>query len=552
VGTDRGLDRGNSYDMGNDILMDETLTQLGTEPVSAAAPAGASVRYEPEFEQLQEEIAKLESVDAVPVNWGEVVETGSRLLSQQSKDLLVACYVCHGLYDRKGYAGLANGLTIISGMIDTYWDTLFPELKRQRARVAALEWLVDRLGRPVSERKPKPAERDAIAASRELLEQLDEVLKEKLGGQGVAWGELYRPVRDYDADFAREAAKQEQAKAAAQREAEQKEAAVATAPDGTVAPAQVSSPQEITSDQDVDKSLRSCQETLKKVATYQRGKNLADPESYRLLRMATWMSVGLPPAQNNVTQMRQVPAERLEFLKQQVESGNHVLLINEVESSIANAPFWLDAHRLTAMALDALGHVDAQQAVTAELAVFLRRLPRLLDYQFMGGLPFADDLTRLWIESDVLAGGDTSSASAPGESGNSPWVEASGTARKLATKGKFREGIMLFQNGRRQAGSRRERFMWDLQQARFCQEAGYVDVAIPQLESLDEEADHFHLEEWEPALSLQIAALLLVCYTKTEGKTELSADRAARLDRMRSRVSRLDAAAALDLITKTK
>jgi len=538
--------------MGNDILMDETLTQLGTEPVSAAAPAGASVRYEPEFEQLQEEIAKLESVDAVPVNWGEVVETGSRLLSQQSKDLLVACYVCHGLYDRKGYAGLANGLTIISGMIDTYWDTLFPELKRQRARVAALEWLVDRLGRPVSERKPKPAERDAIAASRELLEQLDEVLKEKLGGQGVAWGELYRPVRDYDADFAREAAKQEQAKAAAQREAEQKEAAVATAPDGTVAPAQVSSPQEITSDQDVDKSLRSCQETLKKVATYQRGKNLADPESYRLLRMATWMSVGLPPAQNNVTQMRQVPAERLEFLKQQVESGNHVLLINEVESSIANAPFWLDAHRLTAMALEALGHVDAQQAVIAELAVFLRRLPRLLDYQFMGGLPFADDLTRLWIESDVLAGGDTSSASAPGESGNSPWVEASGTARKLATKGKFREGIMLFQNGRRQAGSRRERFMWDLQQARFCQEAGYVDVAIPQLESLDEEADHFHLEEWEPALSLQIAALLLVCYTKTEGKTELSADRAARLDRMRSRVSRLDAAAALDLITKTK
>ena len=551
MGTDRGLDSGNSYNMGNDILMDEALTQLGTEAVSAAAPAGASVRYEPEFEQLQEEIAKLESVDAVPVNWGEVVETGSRLLSQKSKDLLIACYVCHGLYERNGYAGLANGLAILSGMIDTYWDTLFPELKRQRARVAAMEWLVERLGRPVSERKPKPAERDAIAASRELLEQLDEVLKEKLGGQGVAWGELYRPVRDYDADFVREAAKQEQAKAKAEQQQKTESATTATQGD-TVTPAQVSAPREIASDQDVDKSLRSCQDVLKKVATYQRGKNLADPDPYRLLRVATWMSVGLPPAQNNVTQMRQVPAERLEFLKQQVESGNHVLLINEVESSIANAPFWLDAHRLTAMALEALGHVDARQAVIAELAVFLRRLPKLLDYQFMGGLPFADDLTRLWIESDVLAGGDTSSASAPGGSGNSPWVEVSGEARKLATKGKFREGIMLFQNGRRQAGSRRERFMWDLHQARFCQEAGYVDVAMPQLESLDEEAEHFHLEEWEPALSLQIAALLLVCYTKTEGKTALSADRAARLDRMRSRVSRLDAVAALDLITKTK
>jgi len=533
--------------------MDETLAQLGTEPVSADTPAGASVRYEPEFEQLQEEIAKLESVDAVPVNWNEVVDIGTRLLGQKSKDLLVACYVCHGLYDRNGYAGLANGLTIISGMIATYWDTLFPELKRQRARVAAMEWLVERLGVRVPERKPKPAERDAVAACRELLEQLDEVLKEKLGEQAVAWGELYRPLREYDADFAREAAKQEQAKAKAEA-AQQQEAEVASTATqgGTVTPVQVSSSQEIASDQDVDKSLRSCQEILKKVATYQRGKNLADPEPYRFLRMATWMSVGLPPAQNNMTQMRPIPDERLEFLKQQVESGNHVLLINEVESSIANAPFWLDAHRLTAVALEALGHVDARQAVIAELAVFLRRLPKLMDYQFMGGQPFADDLTRLWIESDVLAGSETSSASAPGGSGNSLWVEVSREARQLATKGKFREGVTLFQNGRRQAGSRRERFMWDLQQARFCQEAGYVEVAIPQLESLDKEAEHFHLEDWEPDLSLQIAALLLVCYTKTEGKTELSADRAVLLERMRSRVSRLDAAAALDLITKAK
>jgi len=527
--------------------MDGALAQLGNEPVSADAPAGASVRYDPEFDQLQEEIAKLESVDAVPVNWGEVVDIGSRLLSQKSKDLLVACYVCHGLYDRNGYAGLANGLTILSGMIDTYWDTLFPELKRQRARVAAMEWLVERLGPLVSERTPKPAERDAIAVSRELLEQLDEVLKEKLGEQAVAWGEIYRPVRDYDADFAREVAKQEQAKAE-----QQQETATATAQGGTVTPVQVSSSQEITSDQDVNKSLRSCQDMLKQVATYQRGKNLADPVPYRLLRMATWMDAEIPPVQNNMTQIRQVPAERLEFLKQQVESGNHVVLINEVESSFANAPFWLDAHRLTAMALEALGHVDAQQAVITELAVFLRRLPKLLDYQFMGGQPFADDLARLWIESEVLAGSETVSASAPGETGHSPWLEVSGRARQLATKGKFREGVTLFQDGRRQAGSRRERFMWDLHQARFCQEAGYVEVAIPQLESLDDEAEHFHLEEWEPALSLQIAALLLVCYTKTEGKAALSVDRAARLERMRSRVSRLDAATALDLITKTK
>ena len=90
-----------------------------------------------------------------------------------------------------------------------------------------------------------------------LLEQLEEVLKEKLGEQAVAWGELYRPLRDYDADFAREEAKQQKAK----EEEEKKETeSAATAQGGTVTPVQVSSPQEITSDQDVNKSLRSCQE----------------------------------------------------------------------------------------------------------------------------------------------------------------------------------------------------------------------------------------------------------------------------------------------------
>lgn len=531
--------------------MDAALAKLGIDPVSADAPAGVSVRYEPEFEQLQEEIAKLESVDAVPVNWGEVVAVGTRILGENSKDLLVACYVCHGLFDRNGYAGLADGLTILSGLVSNFWDTLFPELKRQRARVAAIEWLVDRLGILVPRKKPRPAEREAITRCRTLLEQLQESLNEKLGEQAIAWGELFRPIRDYDADFSREEAKQQKA-----REEASMESAAAPPHAAAVASAELSPPQAITSDQDVNKSLRGCQDILRKVAAYKREKDLADPAPYHLLRMATWMDVELPPAQGNMTQLRQVPTERLDFLDQQQQKGKHALLVNEVESSFANAPFWLDAHRMTAMALEALGHMDAQQAVIDNLAVFLQRFPKLPELQFMGGQPFADDLTRLWIDNDVLAGvpagGGSMTAGVQGHAGGAPWLDASREAKQLATKGKFRDGVNIFQEGRRLAGSRRERFLWDLHQAQFCHDAGHVEVAIPQLESLDEEADRYHLEEWEPDLSLQIAALLLVCYTKTEKKTGLSKERASRLERVRSRVSRLDAATALDLITQAK
>jgi type VI secretion system protein VasJ len=533
--------------------MDDAIAKLGSEPISVDAPTGISIRYEPEFEQLQAEIDKLESVNAVPVNWGEVVEVGARILDKKSKDLLVACYMCHGLFDRNGFEGLTNGLTILSDLITTYWDTLFPELKRQRARVAALEWLVERLAPQVTVRKPGSTERDAVKSCKLLVEQLDEVLKNKLGEQAIAWGELYRPLRDYEADFSREEERKQKAK-----EEARKEPAPMQTPAQPAGVAAVLSPSttEILSDQDANKALRSCQDILRKVATYVRGKNLADPFPYRLLRMSTWLDVELPPVQGNLTQIRQIPADRLDFFNQQLQAGNHALLINEVESSFGNAPFWLDAHRFTAMALESLGHMDAQRAVICDLAAFLRRFPKLLEFQFMGGKPFADDQTRLWIETNVLTGPDAGSGlstpSAAGTTENTLWLELSREARQFAVKGKFREGVNVFQERRRQAVSRRDRFLCDLHQARFCQEAGYVEVAIPQLESLDEEGERYHLEEWEPDLSLQIAALLLVCYTKTQVNNELSAARTARVERMRSRVSRLDAAMAFDLITKTK
>ncbi|MBT8439948.1 MAG: type VI secretion system domain-containing protein, partial [Gammaproteobacteria bacterium] len=92
----------------------------------------------------------------------------------------------------------------------------------------------------------------------------------------------------------------------------------------------------------------------------------------------------------------------------------------------------------------------------------------------------------------------------------------------------------------------------DLTQARYCQEAGYVEVAMHQLESLDEDVERYRLDEWEPDLSLEIAALLLTSYAKIEGKKGLSPERAAKRESMQSRVSRLDLATALDLIKNSK
>ena len=226
-------------------------------------------------------------------------------------------------------------------------------------------------------------------------------------------------------------------------------------------------------------------------------------------------------------------------------------LINAVETSFVSAPFWLGAHRYTANALKALGHQVAQMAVIAELAAFLHRFPELLEYSFREGSGFADPDTRDWIDQHVLGEAEVNNPQAHEHTTRAhkdePWVEVYQEAMSLG-RGKFNEGARLFQHGRQQTRSAKERFLWDLHQARYCQAIGHIEVAIHLLESLDDQATHYHLEEWEPERSFEIAELLLNWYQKAKAKSTamLTSERESRRQQLRARISRIDVAKALE------
>ena len=75
------------------------LNTLGIDPIPGASPAGLSARYEPDFEKLSAQIAKLESPDGrSSIKWNEVVDFSTAILSAKSKDLLVASYLSMGLF----------------------------------------------------------------------------------------------------------------------------------------------------------------------------------------------------------------------------------------------------------------------------------------------------------------------------------------------------------------------------------------------------------------------------------------------------------------------
>lgn len=85
-------------------------------------------------------------------NWPEVIERTTDALMTQSKDLMLASWLCEALAHRDHFPGLAFGLHLIARLSDHYWDSLFPDMEDgPDQRLARFSWLDNTLTQVVDE-----------------------------------------------------------------------------------------------------------------------------------------------------------------------------------------------------------------------------------------------------------------------------------------------------------------------------------------------------------------------------------------------------------------
>ena len=108
------------------------------EPISADRPCGESIRAKPVYDQLKE--ARREEDDLNQGEWkherkvadyGQVLKLGQKVLAEQSKDLEVATWLVEALLNREWFSGLAEGLDLVTGLLETYWDKLYPRFDEE-------------------------------------------------------------------------------------------------------------------------------------------------------------------------------------------------------------------------------------------------------------------------------------------------------------------------------------------------------------------------------------------------------------------------------------
>ena len=103
--------------------------------VSPEAPCGEDISYDASFLALEDMLRTkaaggvVEGVEEAveEPNWREIREKSLELL-QRSKDLRVALYLVLALLRTEDLAGLRDGLALLRGLLERFWDQVYPHL----------------------------------------------------------------------------------------------------------------------------------------------------------------------------------------------------------------------------------------------------------------------------------------------------------------------------------------------------------------------------------------------------------------------------------------
>ena len=127
-------------------------------PIPGDNPGGKDLRYAPVYDKIKE--ARREDDTLNQGAWqferkvadhAVVIKLTQEAIATQSKDLQLAAWLTESLIKTRGFAGLLDGLTLCRGLIEKFWDTLYPAIEEDdlELRAMPLDWMGSRLDVPL-------------------------------------------------------------------------------------------------------------------------------------------------------------------------------------------------------------------------------------------------------------------------------------------------------------------------------------------------------------------------------------------------------------------
>ncbi|MEJ7848687.1 MAG: type VI secretion system protein TssA [Pyrinomonadaceae bacterium] len=120
------------------------------QPISGENPSGENLRYSGIYDEIAE--ARRADDDLNQGDWktelklsdfGRVIDLAVPALTSRSKDLQVGVWLTDAITRKKGFPGFRDGLVLLAGLQDKFWETLHPEIDEgdMEGRANAISWM---------------------------------------------------------------------------------------------------------------------------------------------------------------------------------------------------------------------------------------------------------------------------------------------------------------------------------------------------------------------------------------------------------------------------
>ena len=436
-------------------------------PIPGENPSGASLRYAPVFDKIKE--ARRADDDAPQGEWklerktadyALVIKLAGEALATKSKDLQVAAWLTEAILRKEGFQGLKAGLDLIKGLIDNFWDTLYPEMEDGDAemRAAPLEWLGTRMepalrGVPltrtganwfqfkesravgyeaaadtdvkvearnaaIAEGKMSAEAWDSAVAATpkefysgmeetldgilDVLEILKIIGEEKFGDVAPSFGPMRTTLEEIRHTVhgllqkKREVEPDEGAEAPASRES-----AEAPAPEPSwqePAPAKPKPRGGPIAAEPADQD--DAFQRVTAVAAYLRRADPSNPLPYLLLRALRWGELRAAGTDVDANLLEAPPTGTRQALKKAANDSDspQVLELGESAMGLPCGRGWLDLQRYVFRAANELGYYQVASAIRAEVNGLLADYPALRQAGLLDDTPAANSETQAWLD----------------------------------------------------------------------------------------------------------------------------------------------------------
>jgi type VI secretion system protein ImpA len=575
-------------------------------PIPGDNPSGINLYYDPIMDKIKE--ARREDENIPSGEWERelkvadhklVIKLGSETIATKSKDLQIAAWVTESLLKNNGYPGLKEGLDLLKGLIEIFWDTCYPEIEDGdlELRLTPLDFVGMRLEVPMrltpvlkngyntlqyAEARRIPTEgevadneektkvrQQAIADGKITPEEweiadkatpneflinlaavldgciestaaLGTVADEKFGSNGPNLGPLrttLTEIRHTVKLFLKNRGVTD-GPAGAEDAAEP---GAETAGDGMMVVG--GGPRGISVTGAIPQSMEEIPIRVDAIAKFLREKDPASPGAYLMLRGLRWgelRGLGANPDQRDLpapsTELRM--AVKRAFLN---EDWAGCLAASEAVMADPGGRAWLDVHRYTVKAAENLGYDLIANAVKNELRSLLADMPELPKLQLLDDSPAANGKTREWIE-ELLAEQPVAPRivpelppEPPPRTGRDPFD----TAKEHLKAGNVAPALRTLKEQLNKEVTGRGKFERKLQLAWILLESNNDLMAQTYVDECVAQIEGHKLDEWESGAWLaELMVTCLNCLNRREADYELRT-------KLYRTIARLDPAKAL-------